>query len=431
MVLCWLGSTNTNTNIRIRMETEPERVDKAAQRVVRTARVYLSKGSRVRVLLLVFLAALALLGSAYILRSSLLWGANVQPKSRTSSTTTTTSSRRRGNEEVKEILTSSADEVRNLGGGGPSVRAAYATRRGHYADDPGWRNQDSLALLPDFGGSAGGEAFSRGRGVLMGVFDGHGSSGEGCSRVASSEFPSSLSRRLAAGEAAEGAMAAAFLDANAALRRSDVDDSISGTTAVVALLTGAELWVGNVGDSRAVAGVLSGDGSSGHNYGVKAIDLTSDQTPFREDEKIRLRKSGARVQTFDQVSGLKDPTSDSWAEREEDEYDPPRVWPPHSNQMGLAMSRSIGDNLMSQYGVTAQAEVEVRKLDESMAVVIVATDGVWEFMSSQKAVDIALRHKDAREAARAIASRSFKRWMGNDVRSDDITVLVAFLDWGS
>ena len=178
MVLCWLGSTNTNTNIRINMETEPERVDKAAQRVVRTARVYLSKGSRVRVLLLVFLAALALLGSAYILRSSLLWGANVQPKSRTSSTTTTTSSRRRGNEEVKEILTSSADEVRILGGGGPSVRAAYATRRGHYADDPGWRNQDSLALLPDFGGSAGGEAFSRGRGVLMGVFDGHGSSGE-------------------------------------------------------------------------------------------------------------------------------------------------------------------------------------------------------------------------------------------------------------
>ena len=120
-----------------------------------------------------------------------------------------------------------------------------------------------------------------------------------------------------------------------------------------------------------------GYGSSGRDHGAKAIDLTSDQTPFREDEKIRLRKSGARVQTFDQVSGLKDPTSDSWAEREEDEYDPPRVWPPHSNQMGLAMSRSIGDNLMSQYGVTAQAEVEVRKLDESMAGVIVATERVF------------------------------------------------------
>lgn len=68
----------------------------------------------------------------------------------------------------------------------------------------------------------------------------------------------------------------AFLTVNLELHNNpDIDDSMSGTTAIVVLVYGDILYVANVGDSRAAAGVLRGDES------VLAEDLSSDQTPFR------------------------------------------------------------------------------------------------------------------------------------------------------
>jgi serine/threonine protein phosphatase PrpC len=68
----------------------------------------------------------------------------------------------------------------------------------------------------------------------------------------------------------------AFLAVNSELHNNpEIDDSMSGTTAIVVLVYGDMLYVANVGDSRAIAGVLRGDDS------VFAEDLSSDQTPFR------------------------------------------------------------------------------------------------------------------------------------------------------
>jgi hypothetical protein len=53
-----------------------------------------------------------------------------------------------------------------------------------------------------------------------------------------------------------------------------VDDSCSGTTAIVAFVDGKTLCVANVGDSRACCGVRSGKK-------LLAVDLSHDQTPFR------------------------------------------------------------------------------------------------------------------------------------------------------
>ena len=85
---------------------------------------------------------------------------------------------------------------------------------------------------------------------------------------------------------------AAMRQINAEMCRDpNIDDWKSGTTAVCALLRGSTLHVANVGDSRAILAISSGDM-------LEAVDLTDDQTPFRDDERDRIEQNGgARVRS--------------------------------------------------------------------------------------------------------------------------------------
>ncbi len=67
----------------------------------------------------------------------------------------------------------------------------------------------------------------------------------------------------------------AMLTTNEHLHRApDIDDSMSGTTAITLLLRGKTLYVANVGDSRCVLAERKGDK-------LVAQDMSLDQTPFR------------------------------------------------------------------------------------------------------------------------------------------------------
>ncbi len=66
----------------------------------------------------------------------------------------------------------------------------------------------------------------------------------------------------------------AMVLANHLLHEADLDDTMSGTTAINVLLRGNMLYVANVGDSRAVLAERQGDGHV-------AVPLSMDQTPFR------------------------------------------------------------------------------------------------------------------------------------------------------
>lgn len=58
-------------------------------------------------------------------------------------------------------------------------------------------------------------------------------------------------------------------------RNQNVDDSLSGTTAVALYLEGRDMWVANVGDSRAIV-------VQEHEGKLVARPLSSDQTPYRK-----------------------------------------------------------------------------------------------------------------------------------------------------
>jgi serine/threonine protein phosphatase PrpC len=99
----------------------------------------------------------------------------------------------------------------------------------------------------------------------------------------------------------------ACITTNSILHSSDIDDSMSGTTAICVLVCGTELTVANVGDSRAVI-AEERDGK------LIAVDMSHDQTPMDGDERERCKRAGAIVLSTDQMAGTK-PLTSEWTEQ--------------------------------------------------------------------------------------------------------------------
>ena len=62
---------------------------------------------------------------------------------------------------------------------------------------------------------------------------------------------------------------------------------------------------------------------------------------------------------------------------------PERVWLKHEDIPGLAMSRSFGDQVAARVGVNAVPEVSEYHMSPADKVIILASDGVWEFLENQ------------------------------------------------
>ncbi|CAK9135200.1 unnamed protein product [Ilex paraguariensis] len=127
------------------------------------------------------------------------------------------------------------------------------------------------------------------------------------------------------------------------------DMALTGSTALVAVVTAEQIVVANCGDSRAV---LSRAG--------RPIPLSFDQKPDRADEEARIKASGGHVIFFDgaRVEGI------------------------------LAMSRAIGDRYLKPI-VTAEPEITFTKRVPEDDCLILASDGMWDVLSSELACDIA------------------------------------------
>ncbi|KAI4317699.1 hypothetical protein L6164_025549 [Bauhinia variegata] len=283
------------------------------------------------------------------------------------------------------------------------------TQRGYYPDSPDKENQDSYCIKTQIQGNPSAHFF--------GVYDGHGQFGSQCSNFVKDRLVETLADDPALLEDPVKAYTSAFLTTNYDLRSSEIDDSMSGTTAITVLVIGDSLYVANAGDSRAVVAVKEGNR-------IIAEDLSSDQTPFRRDECERVKLCGARVLSVDQVEGLKDPEIQTWGDEESQGGDPPRLWVPNGMYPGTAFTRSLGDSLAETIGVIAVPEVSMVQLTPNHPFFIVASDGVFEFLSSQTVVDMAANYKDPRDACAAIAGESYKLWLEHENRTDDITIII-------
>ena len=199
-----------------------------------------------------------------------------------------------------------------------------------------------------------------------------------------------------------------------------IDTNFSGTTLVLTVIRGHAMTIANIGDSRITLG-------SRVNSAVKttlpdiesltnplyAIPLTVDHKPNIPLEKERILETGGRVFAVEYEDGCKGPE---------------RVWLSNMNIPGLAMSRSLCDQVAHTVGVSSFPECFERVLDPYLdSVLIIATDGLWEFVSDQEAVDIVARAAEPSAAVNALIREATARWLANEKVVDDISVCVAFL----
>ncbi|XP_058772669.1 probable protein phosphatase 2C 47 [Vicia villosa] len=220
--------------------------------------------------------------------------------------------------------------------------------------------------------------------AFYGVFDGHGGIDAASFIkknmfnfiIEDSQFQSSTKK----------AVKNAFVKADHAFRDASTLDSSSGTTALIALVLGRVVLIGNAGDSRAVLGKRG-----------RAVELSKDHKPNCTSERLRIEKLGGVI------------------------YDG------YLNGQ-LSVARALGDwhikgSKGSKSPLSCEPELEEIVLTEEDEFLILGCDGLWDVMSSQCAVTMVrkelVQHNDPDICAKVLVTEALQR-----NSCDNLTVVV-------
>lgn len=294
-----------------------------------------------------------------------------------------------------------------------------ACRKGHKPDLP---NQDSFLVVCS-------EALYS----IFGVFDGHGPFGHHISDFVKEQLPRVLLMEPNLEKNTDESLKRAFEKTQRLIEQETTADRLdahrSGTTVTLVLQNhaGGDVHVAHVGDSRCVLGKIGADGK------VSAVHATQDHKPEMQEERDRIEKAGGEVRA--------------------DQRDVHRVYAKGKLYPSLGLSRALGDLTGVKYaGLSPQPDIHKfdlefhksyietdgrmlnatslnsRTQDSSALFLLICSDGVWEYIGSEEAVEIVARFspENAMEAADCLAMTAWdrweKEWQGECV--DDITVLV-------
>ena len=256
--------------------------------------------------------------------------------------------------------------------------------------------------------------------IFIGVCDGHGSVGQDVSGYLVNNLPQNLHTALLSKEInnIESAnfkeitkiISSTFIQTNTNLVNDDrVDSTFSGSTCTTLIYTPERIISANVGDSRCVVGKFDGKNWSAKN-------LTRDHKPNEPDEMKRILDNGGRVESYKDEDG--------------EFVGPERVWLKEDDIPGLAMSRSFGDEIAHTVGVIAEPESFDYYLVHEDKFLLLGSDGIWEFISSEECVNIVKDYylkDDIDGALNYLYKESSKRWIMEEEVIDDITLIIVFL----
>ena len=289
------------------------------------------------------------------------------------------------------------------------------THVGFDGEEPKENNQDNYFIYKNF--------MNKKDYIYMSVCDGHGIEGHFVSGFMKEILPYDMSENLKScnlmtenekeKEKIYQIIKETFIIANEKLvDNEDINSLFSGSTCVSVIYTPEKLIVPNIGDSRAVLGRLINKEKNEY----KAIDLSRDHKPTEKDEAQRIIENDGRIQPF----------------TEEGEFvGPQRVWIKEEEVPGLAMTRSFGDRVAATVGVMSEPEIKEFLFDEGDKFMIIASDGIWEFISSQECVDIIkdfYDKNDLKGCCEYLYQESSKRWLKEEEVIDDTTLILVFFE---
>jgi len=280
-----------------------------------------------------------------------------------------------------------------------------ASQKGFKGDQDRTPNQDNFSIT----------YFKSGY-TLVCVCDGHGSFGHLVSFRAVQTVPwfmihdSAFNEEAVAESSFEKALKNAFKkaheDAVASLPGKDWFAKTSGSTAVAALFKGNKVWTANAGDSRCIIASRSDN---------EVIFETEDHKPQSEKEKKRITSLGGQVRARKCPEG-----SVTYGVCLQGQAGP-----------NLGMTRSLGDELLKNYGVTPVPEVVFKEINLTKGIfILIATDGIWEFITTKfalKAFNRFLPIDGPEKTFDRLLAEAHKRWhdnTGGEYRDDITSVLI-------
>lgn len=273
------------------------------------------------------------------------------------------------------------------------------------------QNQDNFFIYSNFNNNS--------TNIYMGVCDGHGDFGKEISSFLVTNLPLVLGNFLRIFNIKDISSSDnatllpivknSFKQINKnILLEKQIDSTLSGSTCVSLIYTPKKVFCINLGDSRCIVGRFDGQ-----NWTSK--DLSVDHKPEIESEKERIIQNGGIVRQSKDEDG--------------EFLGPQRVWRQDVEMPGLAMSRSFGDQIAHQLGVICEPEMVEYELNEEDKFLILASDGIWQFISSQECVDIVKDYyisESYKGALKHLYKESCQRWIDEEESIDDMTLIIVF-----
>ncbi|CAD8112624.1 unnamed protein product [Paramecium sonneborni] len=246
---------------------------------------------------------------------------------------------------------------------------------------------------------------------LFAICDGHGENGHFVSGFIKAHLPTLVSKnKMILERSSSQGLMIIIQGLSDLLQKSNIDISFSGSTLVIVYLQNNKLYCANLGDSRAV--LLSRDDK------WKMKPLSRDHKPSCKDEADRILANGGRIDPLMNNLGLF--------------VGPLRVWT-NQNVPGLAMTRSLGDEIAHSVGVSDKPEILQFDLEKSDKVIILGSDGLFEFLNDEQIVNCITPYYDSSNiegACNQLMLAACNSWMQKcNNLIDDITFIVLFLTY--
>ena len=192
----------------------------------------------------------------------------------------------------------------------------------------------------------------------------------------------------------------------------NIDSSLSGSTCISLLFYEDLIISANLGDSRAIMGKLI---DNKWTYEL----LSRDHNLSEIDEVLRIKYKNGEIHPFlDEDGSFSGPN---------------RVWIKGQGIPGLAMTRSFGDIIGSTVGVINEPEIKFFKHKKENKFIIIGSDGLWEYISCQEAINIVAefyedKNFDSNNAVIKLFQEARNKWIENQNYIDDISIIVLFLE---